>query len=71
MTPRKRRRQPGSQRVRARPRNPVYRAELWDSADPEGEESFRPIYYTKGDIHQARNMYQNAAQHTAQLLSAN
>lgn len=48
-----------------------YRAELWDGADPEGEESFRPIYYTKGDIRQARNMYQIAAQHMAQLLSAN
>lgn len=48
-----------------------YRAELWDSADPEGEESFRPIYYTDGDIRQARNMYQIAAQHMAQLLSAN
>lgn len=48
-----------------------YRAELWDGADPEGEESFRPIYYTGGDIRQARNMYQIAAQHMAQLLSAN
>ena len=48
-----------------------YRAELWDGADPEGEESFRPIYYTDGDIRQARNMYQIAAQHMAQLLSAN
>lgn len=49
----------------------LYRAELWDGADPEGEESFRPIYYTEGDIRQARNMYQIAAQHMAQLLSAN
>lgn len=49
----------------------LYRAELWDGADPEGEESFRPIYYTDGDIRQARNMYQIAAQHMAQLLSAN
>lgn len=48
-----------------------YRAELWDGADPEGEESFRPIYYTDGDTRQARNMYQIAAQHMAQLLSAN
>ena len=49
----------------------LYRAELWDGADPEGEESFRPIYYTDGDIRQARNMYQVAADHMAQLLSAN
>lgn len=48
-----------------------YRAELWDGADPEGEESFRPIYYTDGDTRQARNMYQIAAQHMAQLLSTN
>ena len=48
-----------------------YRAELWDGADPEGEESFRPIYYTDGDNRQARNMYQIAADHMAQLLAAN
>lgn len=48
----------------------LYRAELWDGA-VEGEESFRPIYYTDGDIRQAHNMYQIAAQHMAQLLSAN
>ena len=49
----------------------LYRAELWDGADPEGEESFRPLYYTKGDIRQARNMYQIAAERMAQLLAAN
>ena len=49
----------------------LYRAELWDGADPEGEESFRPLYYTKGDLDTARNMYQIAAQHMAQLLAAN
>lgn len=48
-----------------------YRAELWDGADPEGEEPFRPIYYTDSDNRQARNTYQIAAQHMAQLLSAN
>ena len=48
----------------------LYRAELWDGADPEGEESFRPIYYTKSDLDTARNMYQIAAQHMAQLLTA-
>lgn len=47
----------------------LYRAELWDGADPEGEESFRPLYYTEGDIQQASNMYQIAAQHMAQLLA--
>ena len=49
----------------------LYRAELWDGADPEGEESFRPLYYTKGDLATARNMYQIAAEHMAQLLAAN
>lgn len=49
----------------------LYRAELWDGADPEGEESFRPLYYTKGDLDTARNMYQIAAEHMAQLLAAN
>lgn len=49
----------------------LYRAEPWDGADPEGEESLRPIYYTDGDIRQARNMYQIAADHMAQLLATN
>lgn len=49
----------------------LYRAELWDGANPECEESFRPIYYTDGNIRQARNMYQIAADHMAQLLAAN
>lgn len=48
-----------------------YMGELRDGADPEGEESFRPIYYTDGDIRQARNMYQVAADRMAQLLAAN
>lgn len=48
-----------------------YMGELWDGADPEGEKSFRPIYYTDGDIRQARNMHQTAAQHMAQPLAAN
>ena len=47
-----------------------YRAELWDGADPEGEESYRPLYYSKGDLDTARNMYQIAADHMAQLLAA-
>lgn len=49
----------------------LYRAEIWDGADPEGEESSRPLYYTEGDLDTARNMYQIAAQHMAQLLAAN
>lgn len=48
-----------------------YLGETWDGADPEGEESFRPLYYTEGDIRQARNMYQIAAEHMAQLLTDN
>lgn len=48
-----------------------YLGETWDGADPEEGVSYRPIYYTQGDIRQARNMYQIAAQHMAQLLSAN
>ena len=46
-------------------------SETRDGADPESEESFRPLYYTKGDIDTARNMYQIAAQHKAQPPAAN
>ena len=49
----------------------LYRAELWDGANPEGEESFRPLYYSQGDFDTARNMYQVASQHMAQLLASN
>ena len=48
----------------------LYRAELWDGADPEGEESFRPLYYTKGDLDTARNMYQIALDHMAETIAA-
>lgn len=48
-----------------------YLGETWDGADPEKGVSYRPLYYTKGDIRQARNMYQIAADHMAQLLAAN
>ena len=48
-----------------------YLGETWDGADPEGEESFRPLYYTEGDLDTARNMYQIAAEHMAQLLANN
>ena len=47
-----------------------YMGELWDGADPEGEESFRPIYYAEGDIRAAHNMRQAAAHHVAQPLAA-
>jgi len=45
--------------------------ELWDSANPEGEESYRPLYYSQDDLDTARNMYQIALDHMAQLLAAN
>lgn len=47
-----------------------YLGETWDGADPEKGVSYRPLYYTKGDLDTARNMYQVAAQHMAQLLAA-
>lgn len=48
-----------------------YLGETWDGADPEEGTSYRPLYYTQGDLDTARNMYQVAAQHMAQLLAAN
>lgn len=48
-----------------------YMGELWDGANPEGEESYRPLYYSQGDLDTARNMYQIALDHMAQLLAAN
>ena len=48
-----------------------YLGETWDGADPEEGISYRPLYYTQGDFDTARNMYQIAAQHMAQLLAAN
>lgn len=46
-----------------------YLGETWDGADPEKGVSYRPLYYSQGDLDTARNMYQIAAQHMAQLLS--
>lgn len=46
-----------------------YLGETWDGADPEEGTSYRPLYYTQGDLDTARNMYQIAAQHMAQLLA--
>lgn len=48
-----------------------YLGETWDGADPEEGISYRPLYYAQGDIRQARNTYQIAADHMAQLLAAN
>lgn len=48
-----------------------YLGETWDGADPEKGVSYRPLYYTQGDLDTARNMYQIAADHMAQLLAAN
>lgn len=48
-----------------------YLGETWDGADPEKGISYRPLYYSQGDLDTARNMYQVAADHMAQLLAAN
>ena len=48
-----------------------YLGETWDGADPEEGVSYRPLYYTQGDLDTARNMYAVAAEHMAQLLAAN
>lgn len=47
-----------------------YLGETWDGADPEEGTSYRPLYYTQGDLDTARNMYQIAAEHMTQLLAA-
>lgn len=48
-----------------------HHGETWDGADPEEGVSYRPLYYSQGDFDTARNMYQVAAQHMAQLLASN
>ena len=48
-----------------------YLGETWYGADPEEGVSYRPLYYSQGDLDTARNMYQIAADHMAQLLAAN
>ena len=45
--------------------------ETWDGANPEEGVSYRPLYHTQGDLDTARNMYQIALDHMAQLLAAN
>lgn len=47
-----------------------YLGETWDGADPEEGTSYRPLYYTEGDLDTAHNMCQIAAEHMAQLLAA-
>ena len=48
-----------------------YLGETWDGANPEEGISYRPLYYSQGDLDTARNMYQVAADHMAQLLANN
>lgn len=48
-----------------------YTGELWDGANPEGEESYRPLYYSQDDLDTAHNIYQIALDHMTQLLAAN
>ena len=48
-----------------------YLGETWDGADPEEGVSYRPLYCTQSDFDTARNMYQIALDHMAQLLAAN
>lgn len=48
-----------------------YMGELWDGADLEGGESYRPLYYTRAQIDSARESYQKAlAAMTALLATA-
>lgn len=47
-----------------------YLGETWDGADPEEGTSYRPLYYTKGDLDTARNMYQIALDHMAETIAA-
>ena len=48
-----------------------YMGELWDGADPEGDESYRPIHYTRAQINQARESYQKALADMTALLATN
>ena len=47
-----------------------YLGETWDGADPEEGVSYRPLYYTEGDLDTARNMYQIALDHMAETIAA-
>ena len=48
-----------------------YMGELWDGADPEGDESYRPTHYTRAQIDSARESYQKALADMAALLATN
>jgi hypothetical protein len=48
-----------------------YMGELWDGADPEGDESYRPLHYTRAQIDSARESYQKALANMAALLATN
>lgn len=48
-----------------------YMGELWDGADPEGDESYRPLHYTRAQINQARESYQKALADMTALLATN
>ena len=45
--------------------------EMWDGAEPEQEESSRPIYYTRNQIELARDTYQNTLANMTALLADN
>ena len=45
--------------------------EMWDGADTEGDESYRPIYYSRAQINQARESYQKALADMTALTSTN
>lgn len=48
-----------------------YMGELWDGADPEGDESYRPLHYTRAQIDSARESYQKALADMTALLATN
>lgn len=45
--------------------------EMWDGAEPEQEESYRPIYYTSSQLNRARDTYQNTLANMTALLTTN
>lgn len=47
-----------------------YLGETWDGADPEEGVSYRPLYYTEGDLDTARNAYMVACEHMNSILAA-
>lgn len=47
-----------------------YLGETWDGADPEEGVSYRPLYYSQGDLDTARNAYMVACEHMNSILAA-